>query len=50
MTSFLLDGLAILRIALIFAGLASMPRCPTMKTRSNPEGTPKMHFVGVSFH
>jgi hypothetical protein len=27
-----------------------MPRCPTMKPRSNLEGTPKTHFVGLSFH
>jgi hypothetical protein len=39
-----------LRIASTFAGLASMPRCPTMKRRSNPEGTPKMHLVRLSFH
>jgi hypothetical protein len=50
MTSFLFDGLAILRIASTFAGLASMPQCPTMKPRSNPEGTPKTHLVGLSFH
>jgi hypothetical protein len=31
MTSFLLDDLAILRIASTFVGLASMPQCPTMK-------------------
>jgi hypothetical protein len=45
-----LDGLDILRIASTFAGLASMPRCSTRKPRSNPEGTPKTHFVGLSFH
>jgi hypothetical protein len=50
MTSFLFDGLAILRMASTFAGLASMPLCPTMKARSSPEGTPKTHFVGLSFH
>jgi hypothetical protein len=50
MMSFLLDGLAILRIASTFAGVASMPRCPTMKPKSSPEGTQKTHFVGLSFH
>jgi hypothetical protein len=45
MTSFLRDGLSILRIASTFMGLASMPRCPTMKPRSNLEGTPKTHLV-----
>jgi hypothetical protein len=50
MTSFLLDGLAILRIASTFVGFASMPRCPTIKPRSNPEGTPNTHLVGLSFH
>jgi hypothetical protein len=50
MTSFLLDGLAILRISSTFAGLASMPQCLTMKPKSTPEGTPKTHFVGLSFH
>jgi hypothetical protein len=27
-----------------------MPRCPTMKPRSSSEGTPKTHFVGLSFN
>jgi hypothetical protein len=50
MTSFLLDGLAMFHIALTFTGLASMPQCPTMKLRCNPEGTLKAHLVGLSFH
>jgi hypothetical protein len=50
MTSFLLDGLTILCIASTFIGLVSMPQCPTMKLRSNPEGTPKTQLVGLSFH
>jgi hypothetical protein len=37
MTSFLLDHLAILRIASTFVGLTSMPWCPTMKPRDNPK-------------
>jgi hypothetical protein len=44
------DSLAILRMASTFAVLASMPRCPTMKPRSSPEGTLKTHLVGLSFH
>jgi hypothetical protein len=39
-----------LRIVSTFAGLASMPWCPTMKPRNNPEGTPKTHLVRLSFH
>jgi hypothetical protein len=39
-----------LRIVSTFAGLASMPQCLTMKPKSNPEGTPKTHLVGLSFH
>jgi hypothetical protein len=50
MTSSLLDGLAMLHITLTFAGLASMPQCLTIKPSSNPEGTPKTHLVGLSFH
>jgi hypothetical protein len=50
MMSFLLDGLAIFHIASTFAGLALMPRCPTIKPSNNPEGTPKMHLVGLGFH
>jgi hypothetical protein len=50
MMSFLQDGLAMLHIASTFTGLASMPQCPTMKPRRNPEGTPKKHLVGLSFH
>jgi hypothetical protein len=49
MMSFLLDGLAIMRIASTFAGFASMPRCPTMKPRSNPERTPKTHLFYWNF-
>jgi hypothetical protein len=50
MMSFLQDGLAMLRIASTLTGLASMPRCPTMKPKSNLEGTSKTHLVGLSFH
>jgi hypothetical protein len=50
MTYFLLDGLAILRIVSTFVGLASMPRCPTMKPRSNLDGTSKTHLIGLNFY
>jgi hypothetical protein len=37
-------------MAKIFLGLASMPRWLMMKPSSFPEGTPKMHLFGLSFH
>ena len=37
-------------IALIFVGLASIPRLLTMKPSSLPAGTPKTRLVGFSFH
>ena len=37
-------------MASTFTGLASIPRCLTMKPRSNPDGTPKTHFLGLSLH
>jgi hypothetical protein len=36
-------------MAAIFSGLASMPRSETMIPRSMPRGTPKTHFLGLSF-
>jgi hypothetical protein len=36
-------------MAAIFSGLASMPHSETMKPRSMPRGTPKTHFLGLSF-
>jgi hypothetical protein len=36
-------------MAVIFFGLASMPRSETMNPRSMPHGTPKTHFSGLSF-
>jgi hypothetical protein len=36
-------------MAAIFSGLASMPRSETMNPRSMPRGTPKTHFLGLSF-
>jgi hypothetical protein len=37
-------------MAEIFTGLASMPRLLTMNLSNFPEGTPKMHLVGLSLH
>ena len=34
----------------IFSGLASMPWQLTMLPSRIPDGTPKMHLVGFSFH
>jgi hypothetical protein len=36
-------------VAEIFSGLASMSRWLMMKPSSFPEGTPKMHLLGLSF-
>jgi hypothetical protein len=36
-------------MAVIFSGLASMPRSETMNPRSMPRGTLKTHFSGLSF-
>ena len=36
-------------MALIFSGLASIPRLLMMNPSSFPEGTPKTHLVGLSF-
>jgi hypothetical protein len=36
-------------MAVIFSGLALMPRSETMNPRSMPQGTPKTHFSGLSF-
>jgi hypothetical protein len=49
MTSFFPVGRFILRMASTLVGFASMTRWLTMKPRSLPEGTPKMHFSGLSF-
>jgi hypothetical protein len=37
-------------MAEIFLGLASMPQWLMMKPSSFPEGTPKTHLFGLSFH
>ena len=43
-------GVPIWVMAVTFSGLASMPRLLMIKLSSLPDGTPKMHFVGLSFH
>jgi hypothetical protein len=40
----------ILVMAEIFSGLASTPRWLMMKPSSFPEGMPKTHLFGLSFH
>jgi hypothetical protein len=37
-------------MALIFSEFASIPRWLTMNPSSFPCGTPKTHFIGLSFH
>jgi hypothetical protein len=37
-------------MAVIFSGLASMPRLLTMNPSNLPDGTPKTHLFGLSFH
>ena len=36
-------------MALIFSGLASIPRLLMMNPSSFPKGTPKTHLIGLSF-
>ena len=47
--SLMVAGASMAMIALIFSGLASIPRWLTMNPSSFPEGTPKTHLVGLSF-
>ena len=49
-TSLMLAGACMFVMADIFSGLASMPRWLMMNPSSLPEGTPKTHLVGLSFH
>jgi hypothetical protein len=49
-TSLIVAGASISVMAVIFTGLASMPRSLTMNPSNFPEGTPKTHLVGLSFH
>jgi hypothetical protein len=43
-------GAFLLVMAVIFLGLDSMPRWLMMKPSNFPEGTPKTHLLGLSFH
>ena len=45
-TSMMVAGASITMIALIFSGLALIPRLLMMNPSSFPEGTPKTHLVG----
>jgi hypothetical protein len=49
-TSLMQVGAFMLVMAEIFSGLALMPQWLMMKLSSFPEGTPKMHLLGLSFH
>jgi hypothetical protein len=49
-TSLMRVGAFMLVMAEIFSGLASTPRWMMMKPSSFPEGTPKTHLLGLSFH
>ncbi|KAM2706140.1 hypothetical protein EV1_035261 [Malus domestica] len=46
--SFEVIGYFMSRIALIFSGLASMPRWLIMKPKNLPEPTPKAHLLGFN--
>ena len=48
-TSLIVAGTSMAMMALIFSGLASIPRLLMMNPSSFPEGTPKTHLVGLSF-
>jgi hypothetical protein len=37
-------------MAMIFTGLTSIPQLMMMNPSNFPDGTLKMHFVGLSFH
>jgi hypothetical protein len=49
-TSMIVAGASMSVMAVIFTGLASIPRLLTMNLSKFPNGTPNMHFVGLSFH
>jgi hypothetical protein len=48
-TSFSPVGQFILRMVSTLVGFASRPRWITMKPKSLPDGTPKMHFSGFPY-
>jgi hypothetical protein len=49
-TSLIVAGASIAVMAVIFTGLASIPHLLMMKPSNFPDGTPKTHLVGLSFH
>ena len=49
-TSLMVAEACILVMVEIFSGFASMPRWLMMNPSSFPDGTPKTHLVGLSFH
>jgi hypothetical protein len=49
-TSLIVAEAPISVMAIIFTGLASIPRLLMMNPSNFPGGTPKMHLVGFSFH
>jgi hypothetical protein len=49
-TSLIVAGASMSVMAVIFLGLASIPRFLMMNPSNFPDGTPNMHFVGLSFH
>jgi hypothetical protein len=49
-TSLTVAGAFISMMAVIFTGLASIPRLLMIKPSNFPDGTPKTHLVGLSFH
>jgi hypothetical protein len=49
-TSLIVAGASISVMAVVFTGLASIPRLLMMKPSNFPDGTPKTHLVGLGFH
>jgi hypothetical protein len=49
-TSLIVAGASMSVMAMMFSGLASIPRLLTMNLSNFPDGTPNTHFVGLSFH
>jgi hypothetical protein len=49
-TSLIVAGASMSVMAVIFIGLASVPRLLMMNPSNFPDCTPKMHLVGLSFH
>jgi hypothetical protein len=49
-TSLIVAGASMSVMAMIFLGLASIPRWLMMNLSNFPDGTSKTHFVGLRFH